>query len=185
MRPATTLAVVAAFLGSFLATGVATAGSAHAHAELASANPAQGSTVDRLPATVELRFTEAVGQPASVAVTGPGGATFTSAGPDVVDKVLTQPLEPGAETPAGAYTVSYRVTSADGHPISGTVQFTVGQSGTSSAAAADVAAGGGASTAATPGVSTGVVAGLVAVLVAALALVVLGLARLVRREPAQ
>ena len=175
MRPATTLAVTAAFLTGLLATGLVTATSAQAHAELASADPAQGTTVDRLPATVELTFTEAVGQPASVAVTGPGDASVTSTEPEVVDTVLTQPLEPGDAAPAGAYTISYRVTSADGHPISGRVQFSVGQSGTSPAAATDLPAA--------SSVSTGLVAGLVAVLVGALALVVLGLARLVRRDP--
>jgi copper resistance protein C len=35
---------------------------------------------------------------------------------------VTQDLQPGS--PAGAYTVDWRVTSADGHPISGSFTFT-------------------------------------------------------------
>ena len=38
---------------------------------------------------------------------------------------VTQPLAGGL--PAGAYTVEWRVTSADGHPLSGTFGFTVAQ----------------------------------------------------------
>jgi hypothetical protein len=39
-----------------------------------------------------------------------------------VDNTVTQSLEPGA--PAGTYTVLWRVTSVDGHPVSGRFTFT-------------------------------------------------------------
>jgi copper resistance protein C len=54
-------------------------------------------------------------------VTGPGGNIVDGA-PKVVDNQLRQALQPGSE--AGAYTVLWRVTSADGHPISGRFTFT-------------------------------------------------------------
>jgi len=170
MRLLTKLVVAMAFLGGIFATGVAAATPASAHAELASSDPAQGAAVDALPGTVELTFTEVVGSPASVAITGPGDVSVADGDPEVVDRVLTQPVAADG-APAGEYAMSYRVTSADGHPISGTVTFTVGEPGTG--AANDVSAAG--------GVGTGVVAGLVAALLAALGLVAFGLRRLVPR----
>jgi cobalamin biosynthesis Mg chelatase CobN len=57
-----------------------------------------------------------------------------SEGPaEVLDDTVTQPLADGL--PAGAYTVEYRVTSGDGHPISGSFAFTVAQGAPSSSAA--------------------------------------------------
>lgn len=170
MGPLAKLVVAAAFLGGTFGTVVAAAAPAAAHAELASSNPAQGATVDTLPGTVELTFTEVVGSPSSVAVTGPGDKSVAEGDPEIVDGTLTQQVAADS-APAGAYAVSYRVTSADGHPISGTVTFNVGEPGSAAAAANDLSAAG--------GVGTGVVAGLVAALLAALGLVALSLRRLV------
>lgn len=102
---------------------VATAPVAVAHAELASSSPAAGATVQELPRKVTLTFTESVRTPAFVEVTGPAGDDLATGNVAVRDAKVTQPLGESAE--AGRYAVSYRITSADGHPISGTVQFTV------------------------------------------------------------
>ena len=40
----------------------------------------------------------------------------------VTDNRVTQAVQPGA--PAGRYTVTWRVTSIDGHPVSGSFGFT-------------------------------------------------------------
>ena len=48
--------------------------------------------------------------------------------PRLVDNTVTQALQPGS--PAGRYVVEWRVTSADGHPISGTFSFTAAAPGT-------------------------------------------------------
>lgn len=108
-----------------LATAPLFAGSpAQAHAELISTSPAEGDVVETLPGTVELTFSEAVATPAYVVVSGPGGGPVNDGDPQVVDGVVTQPtVDTGA---AGVYTVDYRVVSADGHPVSGQVDFTVG-----------------------------------------------------------
>jgi copper resistance protein C len=102
---------------------IATAPVATAHAELESTTPKQGSTVQRVPQQVTLTFSEPIRTPAFVEVTGPGSTNVASGDVQVRDEVLTQQL--GDTAGGGAYSLSYRVTSADGHPISGTVRFTV------------------------------------------------------------
>jgi methionine-rich copper-binding protein CopC len=116
----------AALLGAvLLATAPLLAGApVQAHTELISASPAQGDVVESLPGSVELTFSEAVGSTAYVVVNGPDGQAVSDGDPQVVDGVVTQrTVGTGA---AGAYTVDYRVVSADGHPVSGQVGFTVG-----------------------------------------------------------
>lgn len=106
---------------------------AWAHTELRSSTPADGASVAQPPSQVELTFSEEV--PAA-------GATVTVTGPDRVDRAagpatgdggtLTVPLRPLG--PAGAYTVGYRVVSDDGHPVAGTVTFTLTAPGPAPAA---------------------------------------------------
>lgn len=104
------------------ALGLVAAPPAAAHNYLVGADPADGSTLARTPAAVVLRFDEpSVALGTQVLVTGPEGAVGQGA-PRLVDDTVTQALVPGA--PAGRYTVDWRVTSADGHPITGRFSFT-------------------------------------------------------------
>ncbi|MER7073328.1 copper resistance CopC family protein [Terrabacter sp. NPDC000476] len=127
-------------LGSvLLALGaLAVPGTAWAHDVLERTTPANGTTVDRLPGAVTLTFSEeplALGT--QVVVTGPTGPV--SSGSPVIDgRDVTQALAPSA--PGGDYTVSYRVTSDDGHPVTGTFSFhaTVGLDGSTATAGATV-----------------------------------------------
>jgi copper resistance protein C len=91
------------------------------HAALVASGPADGSTVERADQVV-LEFNEVV-NPSFVAVrvAGPGGGEAEGA-PVVEGRQVTQALT--ADVPAGQHTVTYRVVSADGHPISGTITFT-------------------------------------------------------------
>jgi copper resistance protein C len=189
-------ALAAAF--SVLAVQAATAGTAAAHAELATSDPAPGSTVQKVPTSVRLTFTEAVAQPATVAVRGPDGSAVSSGDPDIADTAVTQALD---DAGSGRYTVTYQVTSADGHPVEGVVGFSVtaasttgpttdaepnsaGNAGTGTNAGADTgsAAGTSSTASANDDVSAGVVAGLVAGLALAIGLVVFGVRRLLRAD---
>ena len=123
MRTHTRLAGLLVALATAALSVVVTAPVATAHAELESTTPKQGSTVQRLPQQVTLTFSEPIRTPAFVEVTGPGSANVASGDVQVRDEVLTQQL--GDAAGGGAYALSYRVTSADGHPISGTVRFSV------------------------------------------------------------
>ncbi|HET7399454.1 MAG TPA: copper resistance CopC family protein [Intrasporangium sp.] len=111
---------------------------AAAHEVLERTDPAAGTTVERLPAAVRLTFSDpplAVG--AQVLVTGPVG-DVASGTPSIEGRVLSQPLLDRA--PAGDYTVTYRVTAEDGHPVTGTFSFhaTVGLDGSTATAGARV-----------------------------------------------
>ena len=57
----------------------------------------------------------------AVKVRGPGGSE-TAGKPAVDGTAVTQAL--ADDLPAGKHTVTYRVVSTDGHPVSGTVTFT-------------------------------------------------------------
>lgn len=73
---------------------------------------------------VELEFSEPVESTgALVVITDPADRQVDTGRPDVVDGSLTQATT-GAG-PAGRYALAYRVVSADGHPISGELGFTV------------------------------------------------------------
>src|SRR2546422_3242156 len=99
---------------------LATATPALAHAELIASSPAEGATVSAPPTEVRLTFSEGLQASfTTVAVTGPGGAHWGIGQPTLVNTVLTVPVQPRG--PAGPATITYRVLSADGHPVSGSV----------------------------------------------------------------
>jgi len=120
-RRGTTAAVgaVAALVVAQLLWG---APAAQAHDVLVSTNPADKSTVATVPTQVVLTFDQvAFGVGSQVLVNGPGGNI--AVGPvHIVDHNVTEVVASGS--PAGSYTVLWRVTSADGHPVSGSFTFT-------------------------------------------------------------
>jgi methionine-rich copper-binding protein CopC len=98
-------------------------GPAEAHGALVSSNPEDGSSIDVLPDEVSFTFDEDVATPAFVAVTAPDGTNVTKGDPIVNGDTVTQAVRPlGGK---GTYTMSYRVVSADGHPVSATLTFDV------------------------------------------------------------
>lgn len=113
---------VVALLGAVIFTVLGTQ-SASAHNALVGTVPADGTTVATPPAAVVLTFNEpALATGTKVLVTGPDGSA-TEGDPKLVDTTVQQGLRPGL--PAGNYSVEWRVTSADGHPINGAFTFTV------------------------------------------------------------
>lgn len=102
---------------------VAVPSSAVAHADLASSNPADGSSVETMPAEVSLTFSGVVQEPARVAVAAADGARMNSFDIEVRDDTVTSVINQPA--PAGVYTVTYQAVSADGDPVSGSATFTV------------------------------------------------------------
>ena len=119
---ATLAAAVLATVG--LAIG---ASPAWAHNALSSTSPEDKASVAHTPSSVVLTFDEpAIAMGTKLVVTGPAGPVQVGA-PQLVDNTVTQNLQPGA--PAGAYTVEWRITSADGHPISGVFTFTAKAAG--------------------------------------------------------
>jgi methionine-rich copper-binding protein CopC len=105
-----------------------TPGPASAHNYLVSAAPAAGSKPAEPPTEVELVFNEVVRETGTgVVVTGPDGERWEDGAADIVGGTVTQSLR--RLGPSGAYRVDYRVVSADGHPITGQVRFTLATAG--------------------------------------------------------
>src|SRR4051812_46174001 len=126
--------VGAASLG---AVGLVLAAPALAHDELIGSSPVDGSTISRRPASVTLYFEEAPeSSPVQMVVRGPDGVKINSS-PRVDGANITEQL--AGSKAAGTYSVVYRIMSDDGHPVSGTVRFTVDpQAGAAVPAAAPV-----------------------------------------------
>jgi methionine-rich copper-binding protein CopC len=126
-----------AFVVGCVAIGAAA--SADAHDVLVATSPANGAQVATVPPTVTLRFDQTVlGLGTEVVVTGPSGPVQLGKA-SVVDNTVTERLQPGA--PAGRYTVDWRVTSVDGHPVSGTFAFTASAAGAGRAAPSSAVSG--------------------------------------------
>ena len=115
--------LLALLVGALLALPVAGATAAQAHDVLQSTDPADGSTVAVVPDHVTLTFDEpALLVGTEVMVHDPNERMVNVGPPVLVDNTVTQ--EVTGALPAGVYTVIYRVTSADGHPIEGRFAFT-------------------------------------------------------------
>ncbi|MCG7204087.1 copper resistance protein CopC [Streptomyces arenae] len=113
--------LAALFLGS--------AAPASAHAALRGSDPADGAVLKSAPTSVTLTFTESVGllddsfrvyDPTNHRVTT-GDAEHGPAGSDTAR--ITFPKRLGT----GTYTVAWRIVSADSHPVSGALTFSVGK----------------------------------------------------------
>lgn len=98
------------------------AGQCFAHATLIGSEPAEGSIVATAPGTVRLSFNEPV-MPLAFKLFDPAGESIdiTPTGQDS-DLVVELPAAHGE----GTYALSWRVASADGHPIGGTATFSIG-----------------------------------------------------------
>jgi methionine-rich copper-binding protein CopC len=166
MKRALTCGLVA--LGGALAAVTVTAGEVSAHATLESSDPANGSMLVTPPDHVALVFTENVGKPAALAVLDSSGNELEGGELEVVDDTMSRTYDPTTFGP-DVYTISYQVTSADGHPISGTLTFMV--HGEGEAVTPVPPATSGSTTDATPAVVIGLAAVLALGLGAALLIV--------------
>ena len=98
---------------------------AAAHAELVSSNPGNGERLEEAPSEIELTFTESVNLlEGAIRLLDGVGETVSTPDPVVSGLTLTWPMPP--ELADGAYTVSWRVISSDGHPVAGAFSFGVG-----------------------------------------------------------
>jgi copper transport protein len=119
-----TKAVLAAVL---IALGVLVlpASPASAHAALIGSIPAPGSIVGSSPTEIVVTFSEGITPVTGrVQVLDPDGKRISGT-PTVAGTTLRIPVRKAAQ-PLGTYLVSYRVISADSHPVGGAVTFSVG-----------------------------------------------------------
>ena len=119
------LLLLTALLG--LAVGVLPAS---AHSRLLSITPKDGASLPTTPTEVVLTFNEAVNpQFVTVRVTDGEGTVVAEDATASGAKVTVPVPEPLA---AGSYKVTYRVVSADSHPISGSTGFSITGDGVAS-----------------------------------------------------
>lgn len=122
-RLATLLVALAALLGGALLL----AGPASAHATVTTSTPADGARLQQAPKTVDITFDEGVtvGSVGYLHVTDQSGARIdTGATTQPAQDQITVTIRSGLGD--GTYTASFRVTSADSHPVAGTIRFLVG-----------------------------------------------------------
>jgi methionine-rich copper-binding protein CopC len=101
----------------------------NAHSYLVTSNPKNGSTVSTLPAQMALTFNENLlvvkgKKPNTISISHRAGVPIRQGVVSVNKNVLTVPITSSQEI-RGRITVSYRVVSADGHPVNGSFFFTV------------------------------------------------------------
>ena len=101
---------------------------ANAHSTLISSLPKNGAELNVVPKFVSLKFNErllilADKNPNSISVLSPKGILISLGTPKVKGNTLSISLKTKKAT--GKFRVTYRVVSADGHPISGEYFFTV------------------------------------------------------------
>ena len=95
---------------------------AWAHATLVSSEPADGSVLTLPPKMVQLHFNESVA-PSVIGVIDAGGRARDVATRAVGQSVLIVLPD---DLPQGTQIVSYRVVSQDGHPVAGSMVFSIG-----------------------------------------------------------
>jgi methionine-rich copper-binding protein CopC len=108
-----------------------TATPALAHNVLVSSDPKDGSQLESGPAAITLTFDQAVNAGEkfnTITVTGPEGTRWEAEGePTVKNNTVVFPIRPLG--PAAEYTIGYRILSADGHPVTGSLKFTLTKAG--------------------------------------------------------
>ncbi|WP_328363493.1 copper resistance protein CopC [Mycobacterium sp. NBC_00419] len=120
-------------------------GVAWAHAVRVAADPAPDASVTGGPSRVTATFNEQLQADfAAMTVVGPDGNLWSDGSAQVQGATVSVGVRPLG--PAGTYTVNYRVTSADGHVVSGSWSFTLTAAGAGtpgpSASAASASDGG-------------------------------------------
>ncbi len=127
-RPARSLLVLALAL---LAVGAITPSAAFAHATLEGTTPLAGSVAKQAPDQIAFHFSESVeGNFGAIRVYDRNGARVEAGEafhPGGKGSDLATHLKPGV--PKGTYTATYRVISADGHPVAGGLVFSIGKAG--------------------------------------------------------
>ena len=103
---------------------LALSGAAHGHAVVLETIPADGTLLESAPDQVVIRFNEPVA-PVAAQILNAAGEEITPADPARVEGAeLRIALPPSLAE--GSYVASYRVLSANSHPVGGSIVFSVG-----------------------------------------------------------
>lgn len=124
VRRITGLSIIAVLVGLAFMLGPGALPAA-AHAQLLGSDPQDRAVLDTAPASAELRFNE------NVQLIDGAIRLFPSDGDPVVLQAQvadnTVKIKVPSDLGNGGYALSYRLVSADGHPLSGVITFQIGQ----------------------------------------------------------
>jgi copper transport protein len=128
-RRRTAVTAAAGLLLGLLAVLFGPAAPASAHAALVATDPASGAVVPDAPNKITLTFSESIQiVTGKIQVLAPDGSRADQGSPAQDGPTITIPLRTGGGR--GTYLVSYRVISADSHPIGGSITYSVGAAST-------------------------------------------------------
>ncbi|MEO3385007.1 CopD family protein [Mesorhizobium sp. CAU 1741] len=102
----------------------ATIGAAAAHASLTSSKPADGVVMKDAPSGFSLSFSEPV-SPLALSLIRPDGTTIPLEQPGARGNLLE--MDAPAALTEGTHVLTWRVVSLDGHPVAGSVVFSIGE----------------------------------------------------------
>lgn len=108
-----------------------------AHAQLRASEPSEGAVLAVPPGMLTLTFNEAV-SPLVLRLVAPDGSATDL---DGTARNATVGAVPPAELAEGTWLLSWRVVSADGHPVGGSLSFHIGQPSATPATPSALAAG--------------------------------------------
>lgn len=112
-------------VATLLATVLGNSSPAFAHDELVESSPTVGQVFETAPTEVSLSFSaEVMTMGAIVVVVDESGRDWVDGELALDGTQVSAVVQPGM--PEAGYEVRWRVVSADGHPISGVIPFTVG-----------------------------------------------------------
>ncbi len=98
---------------------------AFAHDQLSASDPPAGAQLESAPERVSLQFSDNVLTIGAIVLVADTDGTSWADGDPILDgPTVTARLADGMAD--GAYEIRWRVVSADGHPISGVIPFTIG-----------------------------------------------------------
>lgn len=110
-----------------------------AHTQFLDSDPADGARLDTAPEQVTLTFNEAIpAEFSTITVIGPDGTGYHTGDVTAGENTVSTAVRPLG--PAGRYEIGYRVISDDGHPVTGSVAFTLTAPGPGASTAPSAAA---------------------------------------------
>lgn len=103
---------------------------ASAHDAVTGTSPTDGESLGSVPDAIEISFTDTpLSLGSEILVEDAQGRDWTTGEVEITGNSATQPIDP--DSPAGEYTVTWRVVSSDSHPIEGAFDFTVAEAAAS------------------------------------------------------
>ncbi|WP_375000136.1 copper resistance protein CopC [Aeromicrobium sp. CTD01-1L150] len=96
---------------------------ASAHASLVDSNPKNGQQLTEVPDAFTVTLNESVAGPTQIAVVTDKGEQVATEEAQINGRTVSTRVDDVDALPSGDYVMSYRLVSADGHVVSGTVDF--------------------------------------------------------------